>query len=57
LIARQPKIIPYPMWHNIVPSFIPMDPNIYSMYYSGIKGPDPLNSRRRKGYVVGVVQP
>jgi hypothetical protein len=44
------------MWYNIVPSFIPMDPNMYSMYYSGIKGPDQLIFGRRKGYVVSFVQ-
>jgi hypothetical protein len=33
------------MWYNIVPSFEPMDFNMYSMYYLGIKGDDtPLNS-------------
>jgi hypothetical protein len=45
------------MWYNIiVPSFVPTDPNLYSMYYSGIKRPDPLISRRRKGFAVGVTQ-
>jgi len=29
---------------------------MYSMYYSRIKGPNPLISRRRKGYVVNVTQ-
>ncbi len=29
---------------------------MYSMYYSRIKRPDPLTSRRKKGYVVGVIQ-
>jgi len=33
-----------------------MNPNMYSMYYSRIKGPDPLISRRKEGYVVGVTQ-
>jgi hypothetical protein len=27
------------------------------MYYSGIKGPEPLIFRRKKGYVIGVTQP
>jgi hypothetical protein len=53
LIAWQPKTIPYPMWYNTLPSFVPMDFNMYSMYYLGIKGHDPLISRRRKGYAIG----
>jgi hypothetical protein len=31
LIARQPKVVPYPpypIWYNILPSFVPMDLNI-----------------------------
>ncbi len=36
------------MWYNIVPSFVPMDLNMYFMYYSGIKGLDPLIFRKRK---------
>ncbi len=34
LIVRQPQTIPYLMWYNIIPSFVPMDLNMYSMYYS-----------------------
>jgi len=30
LITRQLRIVPYLMWHNIIPSFVPMDPNMYS---------------------------
>jgi hypothetical protein len=45
------------MWYNTTPSFVPMDPNMYSMYYSGIKGPNPLIYGRKKGYVTGVPQP
>jgi hypothetical protein len=44
------------MWYNTIPSFVPMDRNMYSMYYSKTKGPNPLISRRRKGYVVNVTQ-
>jgi hypothetical protein len=40
LIIGQPKTIFYPMWYNIVPYFVLMDPSMYSMYYSRIKGPD-----------------
>jgi len=31
LIARQPKVVPYPpypIWYNILPSFVPMDLNM-----------------------------
>jgi hypothetical protein len=34
-----------------------MDPKMCSMYYFKIKGPDPLISRRNKGYVVDAIQP
>jgi hypothetical protein len=44
------------MWYNIVPYFIPMFPNMYSMYYLGIKGPNPLIFKRKKGYATGVTQ-
>jgi hypothetical protein len=57
LIARQPRTVPHPMWYNIVPSFVPMDPNLYPMYYLVIKRPDPLISRRKKGFAVYVAQP
>ncbi len=54
LIARQPKVIlyppAYPMWYNIVPPFVPMDPNMYSVYYSKIKGPNPLIFGRKERY-------
>jgi hypothetical protein len=45
------------MWYNIVPSFVPMDPNVYSMYYLGIKGLYPLISRGKKGDAIDVTQP
>ncbi len=57
LIARQPRIVLCPMWYNIIPSFVPMDLNIYSMYYSKIKGLDPLIFGRKKGFVTNVTQP
>jgi hypothetical protein len=34
-----------------------MDLNMYSMYYSRIKGLDPLNSKIKKGYATSVTQP
>jgi hypothetical protein len=30
------------MWYNTIPPFIPIDLNMYSMYYFGTKGLDPL---------------
>jgi hypothetical protein len=33
-----------------------MDPNMYSMYYFGIKGPNPLISGRKDKYVLGTTQ-
>jgi len=36
-IAWQPINVPYLMWYNTIPSFVLMDPNMYSMYYSIIK--------------------
>ncbi len=33
-----------------------MDPNMYSMYYSGIKGHDPFIFGKSMGYEVGVIQ-
>jgi len=45
------------MLYNTIPYFVPMDSNMYSMYYLGIKGLDPLNFGGKKGNVVGVTQP
>jgi len=33
-----------------------MDPNIYSMYYSKIKGLDPLIFKRKEIYAVGITK-
>jgi hypothetical protein len=44
------------MWYNIVPSFVPMDPNMYPMYYFGIKGLDPLISVIKEWYVASITQ-
>jgi len=56
LIARQLRIVSCPMWYNIIPSFVPMDPNMYFMYYSKIKGLDPLIFGRKKGSIANVTQ-
>ncbi len=57
LVARRPRIILCSMWYNIIPSFVPMDPNVNSMYYSRIKRLGPLIFGRRKGFVACVTQP
>jgi hypothetical protein len=44
------------MWYNTTPSFVPMDPNMYSMYYLGIKGPSPLIFGKKEN-VINVIQP
>jgi hypothetical protein len=44
------------MWYNTIPSFVPMDPNMYFMYYPGIKGLDPLIFGRKKAYATSVIQ-
>jgi hypothetical protein len=45
------------MWYNTILSFVPMDPNMYSMYDLGIKELDLLIFGRKNGYVVDVTQP
>jgi hypothetical protein len=44
------------MWYNTIPPFIPMDPNMYSMYYPIIKVPDPLISGRKENYAFDIIQ-
>jgi hypothetical protein len=44
------------MGFNIVPPFIPMDLNMYFMYYFIIKGLDPLISKRRERYASKTTQ-
>jgi hypothetical protein len=59
MIARQPRVMPYPpylMWYNTIPPFVPMDPNMNTMYYSGIKGLNPLSFGRKEKYVTGTIQ-
>jgi hypothetical protein len=44
------------MWYNIVPPFIPMDPNMYFMYYFIIRGLDPLIYRIKEIYASDTTQ-
>ncbi len=43
------------MWYNTIPSFVPMDFNMCSAYYSRIKGHDPLISRRKERYATNTI--
>jgi len=47
---------PYPMWYNTIPPYVPMDFNMYFMYYSRIKGLDLLIFGRRENYVTNTTQ-
>jgi hypothetical protein len=58
-LITQPKVVPYlpyPMWYNTIPSFVPMDPNMYSSYYFIIKGLDPLIFGRKEIYATNTIQ-
>jgi len=44
------------MWYITIPPLIPIDPNMYSIYYSGIKGFDPLISRKKEKYASDTTQ-
>jgi hypothetical protein len=59
LIVRQPRVVsypPYPMWYYTIPSFVPMDPNMYSMNYCRIKGPNSLIFGRKERHATGTTQ-
>jgi hypothetical protein len=47
----------YPMWYNILPAFVPLDPSLYSTYPTGTKGFDSLIFRNYISYVPGNVYP
>jgi hypothetical protein len=44
------------MWYNTLPPFVPMGPNMYFMYYSRIKGPNPLIFQRKERYAANITQ-
>jgi hypothetical protein len=44
------------MWYNTIPSFVPMDPKMYSTYYSRINGPNPFIFGRKEKYATGTIQ-
>jgi hypothetical protein len=45
IVLGQTSMIPtstYPMWYNVIPLFMPLDPNLYPIYQIGAKGLDSL---------------
>jgi hypothetical protein len=44
------------MWYITIPPFIPMDPNMYSIYYFRIKGFHPLIFGRKDNYASDTTQ-
>jgi hypothetical protein len=44
------------MWYNILPPFVPMDPNMYSMYYFGMKRHNPLIFGKHERYAINITQ-
>jgi hypothetical protein len=40
----------------MIPPFVPMDLNMYFVYYFGINGPDPLIFGRNENYAIGITQ-
>jgi hypothetical protein len=47
----------YPMWYNVIPLFVPLDPSLYLAYPIGTKGLDFLIFRNYTSYVHGNVYP
>jgi len=45
----------YPMWYNVIPPFMPLDPNLYPTYQTGTKGLDSSTFRNYTCYVPGNV--
>ncbi len=41
----------YPMWYNVIPPFVPLDPSLYLAYQIGTKELDSLTFRNYIGYV------
>jgi hypothetical protein len=41
IILGQTSMLPtstYPMWYNVIPPFVPLDPSLYPTYPIGTKG-------------------
>jgi len=47
----------YLMWYNVIPSFVPLDPNLYPTYPTRTKGFDFLIFKNYIGYVPRNVYP
>jgi len=47
----------YPMWYNVIPLFVPLDPSLYITYPIGTKGLDSLIFRNYTGYVPRNIYP
>ncbi len=45
------------MWYNVIPPFVPLNPNLYPTYPIGTKGLDSSIFRNYIGYVLGNVYP
>ncbi len=45
----------YPMWYNVIPCFVPLDPSPYPTYPTRTKGLDSLIFRNYTSYVLGYV--
>ncbi len=47
----------YPMWYNVIPPFMPLDPSLHLVYPTGTKGFDPSIFRNYIGYVLKYMYP
>ncbi len=47
----------YPMWYNVIPPFVPLDPSLYPTYQIGTKGFDSSIFKNYIGYVPRNVYP
>ncbi len=45
------------MWYNVIPPFVPLNPNLYPTYPTRTKGLDSSIFRNYIGYVLGNVYP
>jgi hypothetical protein len=47
----------YPLWYNVIPPFVPLDPNLYLTYPTRTKGLNPLIFGNYTNYVHRYVYP
>jgi hypothetical protein len=43
----------YPMWYDVIPPFVPLDPSLYPAYPTGTKGIDSSVFKNYTNYVHG----